>query len=80
MKLICELDIPNYHSLFSTEPIDQVNVTGKKWLKHGELLNLTIQCSGSGPWGYCHKVFYGTYNITGKALSDVKLENTEITT
>ncbi|ROT66854.1 hypothetical protein C7M84_015098 [Penaeus vannamei] len=65
-----------FHTYVSArEPIDQVNVTGKKWLKHGELLNLTIQCSGSGPWGYCHKVFYGTYNITGTLTNGAERVN-----
>ena len=50
----------------STEPITQVNVSGNTWLKHGELLNLTVICSGSKPWGYCYEIHPGSYNVTGK--------------
>lgn len=47
------------------DPITVVNVSGNNWLKHGELLNLTVHCNGSGPWQYCVAVYPGRYNVTG---------------
>lgn len=49
----------------AAEAITQVNVTGNTWLKHGQLLNLTVVCSGSRPWGYCTQIHRGDYNVTG---------------
>ncbi|KAF0309071.1 Transmembrane protein 130 [Amphibalanus amphitrite] len=46
-------------------PITLVNVSGNNWLKHGELLNLTVHCNGTGPWEYCVAVYTGRYNVTG---------------
>ncbi|XP_037069535.1 uncharacterized protein LOC119090916 [Pollicipes pollicipes] len=46
-------------------PITVVNVSGNNWLKHGELLNLTVHCNGTGPWNYCVNVYSGRYNVTG---------------
>ncbi|XP_071532667.1 uncharacterized protein [Panulirus ornatus] len=60
-----------HKKLTAREPIGQVNMTGKTWLKHGDLFNVTIQCSGSGPWGYCSKVSRGVYNVTGNETCDV---------
>ncbi|XP_043244657.1 uncharacterized protein LOC122393090 isoform X3 [Amphibalanus amphitrite] len=45
-------------------PITLVNVSGNNWLKHGELLNLTVHCNGTGPWEYCVAVYTGRYNVT----------------
>ncbi|XP_045592421.1 uncharacterized protein [Procambarus clarkii] len=61
-----------HKKIVAKQPIEQLNATGKTWLKHGELFNLTIQCSGSGPWGYCHKVYSGVYNVTGNETCDME--------
>merc|ERR1719495_2453383 len=34
----------------SKDPISNLTVGGQKTLKHGELVDLNIDCSGSGPW------------------------------
>ena len=46
-----------------------VNVSGNNWLKHGELLNLTVHCNGTGPWEYCVAVYSGRYNVTGAYMT-----------
>ena len=46
-----------------------VNVSGNNWLKHGELLNLTVHCNGTGPWEYCVAVYSGRYNVTGRCTA-----------
>jgi hypothetical protein len=46
-------------------PINNVSFTGQTWLQHGDVLNLEIKCSGSGPYHYCLRFQAGEYNITG---------------
>ncbi|XP_030749282.1 uncharacterized protein LOC115877286 [Sitophilus oryzae] len=46
-------------------PITKVNVSGTNWLKHEQLLNLNVKCSGSGQLKYCLKFIPGIYNVTG---------------
>nr|CAD7426704.1 unnamed protein product [Timema monikensis] len=48
-------------------PVSQVDITGSNWLKHGDILNLTVAFTGSPNFTYCTKLMVGTYNITGKS-------------
>ena len=63
------------HSLIycPTEPIGHVNVTGNTWLKHGDLVELTVECSGSPNIAYCKKTYTGVYNVTGKLETCINL-------
>ncbi|KFM69503.1 Transmembrane protein 130, partial [Stegodyphus mimosarum] len=36
-------------------PVNNVNISGNPFIFHGEILNLTITCSGSPPFTYCHE-------------------------
>ena len=45
-------------------PVTKMNVTGERWLKQGDLINLTLTCDGSGPWTYCWNIKPEGYNIT----------------
>lgn len=42
-----------------------VQFSPDNWLKHGEILNLTVTCNGSNPFHYCFKIYEGEYNTTG---------------
>lgn len=49
----------------SKQPIGNMSVSGDKLLKHGMLVDLNINCSGSAPWLYCWTRKAKGYNITG---------------
>ena len=49
----------------SKQPIGNMSVSGDKMLKHGMLVDLNINCSGSAPWLYCWMRKAKGYNITG---------------
>ena len=51
--------------IISKQPIGNMSVYGDKMLKHGMLLDLNINCSGSAPWLYCWTRKAKGYNITG---------------
>nr|CAD7198476.1 unnamed protein product [Timema douglasi] len=51
-----------------TAPVSQVDITGSNWLKHGDILNLTVAFTGSPNFTYCTKLMVGTYNITGNEV------------
>ena len=53
--------------IVSKAPITNMTVTGETLLKHGELVDLNIDCTGSAPWLYCVYKLDGGYNITGKS-------------
>ena len=54
--------------IVSKAPITNMTVTGETLLKHGELVDLNIDCTGSAPWLYCVYKLDGGYNITGKLI------------
>lgn len=54
----------------SKQPIGNMSVSGEKMLKHGMLLDLNINCSGSAPWLYCWTRKANSYNITGNETCD----------
>ena len=43
-----------------------MTVAGETLLKHGEIVDLNIDCTGSAPWLYCIYRKEKGYNITGK--------------
>ena len=47
------------------DPVKNVTIKGDTWLKHGQLLDLTVSCDGSGPWEYCWSIHTQGYNVTG---------------
>jgi len=49
----------------SKAPISNVSITGDKNLKKGQLINLNLNCDGTGPWGFCWFLVEKGYNITG---------------
>ena len=49
----------------SKQPIGNMTVGGETLLKHGDLVDLNIDCSGSQPWLYCWQIKEKGYNITG---------------
>ena len=50
----------------SKQPIGNMTVGGETLLKHGDLVDLNIDCSGSQPWLYCWQIKEKGYNITGE--------------
>ena len=44
-----------------------MTVTGETLLKHGEIVDLNIDCTGSAPWLYCIYKKEKGYNITGNS-------------
>ena len=55
-----------------------MTVTGETLLKHGEIVDLNIDCTGSAPWLYCIYKLKGGYNITGNSLKVVSLSDGEM--
>ena len=49
----------------SKAPIGNMTVGGDTLLKHGQLVDLNIDCTGSSPWLYCWEIKEKGYNITG---------------
>jgi len=56
--------------VISKDPISNLTVSGHKTLKHGELVNLNIDCNGSGAWLFCWQIVEKGYNITGNEVCD----------
>ena len=52
--------------MVSKQPIGNMTVGGETLLKHGDLVDLNIDCSGSQPWLYCWQIKEKGYNITGE--------------
>ncbi|XP_054722467.1 uncharacterized protein LOC129232340 [Uloborus diversus] len=42
--------------IYIKDPFDYINITGNTYLQRGQLLNLDIECNGTGPVDYCWKV------------------------
>ncbi|KAK9508682.1 hypothetical protein O3M35_006181 [Rhynocoris fuscipes] len=58
-----------YYGFFSktvvpTEPVHIEEVKGTNWLKNGQVLNITLVCSGSSPFYHCIRFIPGVYNST----------------
>lgn len=51
--------------IVSKQPIGNLTVVGDQMLKHGKLVDLDINCTGSAPWLYCWTIKEKGYNITG---------------
>jgi len=49
----------------SRTPITKFNYTGETWIKTGQLLEVTMECDGSGPWTGCWSTRQVPYNMTG---------------
>jgi hypothetical protein len=56
--------------VISKAPIRNVSITGEKTLKRGQLINLDLNCNGTGPWGFCWYLVEKGYNITGNETCD----------
>jgi len=56
--------------VISKQPIGNMTVGGETLLKHGALVDLNIDCSGSSPWLYCWVIKEKGYNITGNETCD----------
>jgi len=56
--------------IVSKTPISNMTVTGETLLKHGEIVDLNIDCTGSAPWLYCIYRKEKGYNITGNETCD----------
>ena len=39
--------------LVSKQPIGNISVIGDQTLKHGKLIDLNLNCTGSAPWLFC---------------------------
>jgi len=51
--------------LVSKQPIGNISVIGDQTLKHGKLIDLNLNCTGSAPWLFCWVIKEKGYNITG---------------
>lgn len=56
--------------IVSKQPIGNMSVAGETLLKHGEIVDLNIDCTGSAPWLYCITKKEKGYNITGNETCD----------
>merc|ERR1719356_1226398 len=56
--------------IVSKEPIHNVTVVGDVMLKHGKLVDLDLNCTGTGPWLYCWHIMEKGYSITGNETCD----------
>lgn len=52
-------------AIIARRSLTGLNVSGPTWFRHGELLNLILECDGSGPWEYCWSIKNSGYNVTG---------------
>lgn len=46
------------------DSMTSVNLTGNTYLKHGQLLDLDVSCTGSGPFEYCWRIFQPFEDVT----------------
>jgi len=51
--------------IVSKQPISNISFVGETLLKHGKLVDLDLNCTGSAPWLYCWMIKEKGYNITG---------------
>lgn len=51
--------------IVSKAPISNLTILGDQLLKHGQLVDLSLLCNGSGPFLYCWQLKETGYNITG---------------
>lgn len=51
--------------IITKEPVRNISVTGTDWVRHGDLLSLSITCQGSYNFNYCIHYHPGDYNVTG---------------
>jgi hypothetical protein len=51
--------------IVSKEPITNITYVGSSMLKHGDLVDLNVNCTGSAPWLFCWNIQEKGYNITG---------------
>jgi len=51
--------------IISKQPIGNISVNGDQMLKHGKLMDLDLNCTGSAPWLFCWIIKEKGYNITG---------------
>ncbi|KAL0278356.1 UNVERIFIED_CONTAM: hypothetical protein PYX00_000193 [Menopon gallinae] len=63
------------YGLFSTnftvkDPVKVSPINGTSWLKAGEILDITVSCTGSSPFKYCIWIRPGLYNVTGKEVCE----------
>ena len=42
--------------IISKQPIGNISVNGELMLKHGKLVDLTLNCTGSAPWLFCWNI------------------------
>ena len=55
----------------SREPMSLLNFTGNLWVKSGQLLDIVMNCDGSGPWTACWTTSIPVpYNATGNETCD----------
>lgn len=50
--------------IVTKEPVRNISVTGTDWVRHGDLLSLSITCQGSYNFNYCVHYHPGDYNVT----------------
>jgi len=56
--------------VISKAPVHNLTISGQKTLKHGQLVDLSIDCEGTGAWLFCWKQVPKGYNITGNETCD----------
>ncbi|XP_065561251.1 transmembrane glycoprotein NMB-like isoform X3 [Artemia franciscana] len=52
-------------ALEARDPVSNISIAGKNWLKHGEVYHIDVTCNGSSMFLYCWEIYAGSYNITG---------------
>ncbi len=52
-------------SLKAADPTKKLSVAGETWIQHGDMVDLTVTCDGTGPWYSCWDHVAPDYNVTG---------------
>lgn len=56
--------------VYFLDPVRVSPINGTSWLKAGEILNITVSCTGSSPFKYCIWMQPGLYNVTGNEVCE----------
>ncbi|XP_017787040.1 PREDICTED: uncharacterized protein LOC108569843 [Nicrophorus vespilloides] len=54
------------------QPISNISVTGNNWIRHSDMLQLSVGCRGSSGFKYCYSFRDGVYNVTGNETCDTQ--------
>lgn len=56
-------DFWNLFVNYFSDPVENVEIHGNKWLEHGDICKLTINFAGTGPFDYCFNVSSDPHSV-----------------